>query len=168
MPYMKIRRCEKEKYGLGYEVHMTSTEPIDVVLASPQMEDGNQPTMDELEEINIGTPDDPRPIFISKHLSEESKEEYRKFLSENRGVFAWSYEEMPGLDPKVALHRLVVQKDVPPAKQGKRIFRPQLLPKIEAEVDKLIAAGFIREVKYPKWISSSVPVKEKMGNFVYV
>jgi hypothetical protein len=24
----------KEKYGLGYEVHMTSTEPIDVVPAS--------------------------------------------------------------------------------------------------------------------------------------
>jgi hypothetical protein len=75
---------------------------------------------------------------------------------------------MPGLDPKGALHRLVVQKDVRPVKQGKRIFWPQLLPKIEAEADKLIAAGFIREVKYPKWISSIVPVKKKMGNFVYV
>jgi hypothetical protein len=112
----------KEKYGLGYEVHMTSTKPIDAVPASPQMEDGSQPTMDELEEINIGTPNDPRPIFISKHLSEERKEEYHKFLSENRDVFAWSYEEMAGLDPKVALHKLAIQKDVPPVKQGKRIF----------------------------------------------
>jgi hypothetical protein len=70
---------------------------------------------------------------------------------------------MSSLDPKVALHRLAVQKDVPPVKQRKRIFRPQLLPKTEAEVDKLIAAGFIREVKYPKWISSIVPVKKKNG-----
>jgi hypothetical protein len=35
----------EEKYGLGYEVHMTSIEPIDVTPASPQMEDGHQPTI---------------------------------------------------------------------------------------------------------------------------
>ena len=134
---------KEEKYGLGYEVNMTSAEPLDATEASPQMEDGNQPTVDELEEINIGTDDDPRPIFISKYLSKESKEEYHKFLSTNRDVFAWSYEEMPGLDPTVAVHKLAVRKDVPPVKQGQRRYRPELLPQIEAEVDKLIAAGFI-------------------------
>jgi hypothetical protein len=82
-------------------------------------------------------------------------------------VFAWSYEEIPGLDPAVAVHKLVVRKDVPPMKQGQRRYRPKLLPQIEAEVDKLIAAGFIREVKYPKWVSSIVPTK-KMGRYVYV
>jgi hypothetical protein len=59
---------KEEKYGLGYEVHMTCIEPIDVTPASPQMEDRHQPTIDELEEISIGTPDDPRPVFISKHF----------------------------------------------------------------------------------------------------
>jgi hypothetical protein len=154
---------KEEKYGLGYEVNMTSTKPLDATEAPSQIEDGNQPTVDELEEINIGTDDDPRPIFISKHLSKESKEEYHKFLAANRDVFAWSYEEMPGLDPAVAVHKLAVREDVPPVKQGKRIYRPELLPQIEAEVDKLIAASFIREVKYPKWVSSIVPVKKKNG-----
>jgi len=154
---------KEEKYGLGYEVNMTSTEPLDATEASPQMEDGNQPTTDELEEINIGTDDDPRPIFISKRLSKESKKEYHKFLSANKDIFAWSYEEMPGLDPMVAEHKLAVRKDVTPVKQGQRRYRPELLPQIEAEVDKLIAAGFIREVKYPKWVSSIVPVKKKNG-----
>jgi hypothetical protein len=60
---------KEEKYGLGYEVHMTSIEPIDVTPVSPEMEDKHQPTIDELEEINIRTSDDPRPVFISKHLS---------------------------------------------------------------------------------------------------
>jgi hypothetical protein len=154
---------KEEKYGLGYAVNMTSAEPLDATKASPQIEDGNQPTIDELEEINIGTDDDPRPIFISKHLSKESKEEYHKFLSANKDVFAWSYEEMPGLDPAVVVHKLAVRKDVPPVKQGQRRYRPELLPQIEAEVDKLIAAGFIREVKYPKWVSSIVPTKKKNG-----
>ena len=150
-------------HGLGYKVGMTSTEFVDPTEASPQMEDGNQPTIDDLEEINIGTAEDPRPIFIGACLSKEKKEEYQKFLSANKDVFAWTYEEMPGLDPEVALHRLAVQDDVPPVKQTQRRFRPELLPKIEAEVDKLIAAGFIREVKYPKWLSNIVPVKKKNG-----
>ena len=110
---------KETKYGLGYEVHMTSIEPIDATTASPQMEDGNQPTIDELEEINIGTPDDPRPIFISEHLSIKSKKEYHKFLSANRDVFAWSYAEMPGSDPMVAVHKLAVNKDTCPIKKSK-------------------------------------------------
>ena len=64
------------KHGLGYEVCMASAEYTDMTEASPQMEDGNQCTVDDLEEINIGTTDDPRPIFISKHLSKENKLKY--------------------------------------------------------------------------------------------
>jgi hypothetical protein len=107
--------------------------------------------------------DDPRPIFISKHLSEENKKTYYEFLCENRDVFAWTYEEMPGLNPEVAVHRLAIQDDVAPVKQRQRKYRPEILPKIEVEVEKLIAAGFIREVKYPIWVPSIVPVKKKNG-----
>ncbi|KAG9442391.1 hypothetical protein H6P81_018245 [Aristolochia fimbriata] len=35
--------------------------------------------------------------------------------------------------------------------------------KSKKEVDKLIAANFIREVKYPSWIANIVPVKKKTG-----
>jgi hypothetical protein len=56
-----------------------------------------------------------------------------------------------------------MQKNYPPVKQGQRKYRLELLPQIEAEVDKLIVAGFIREVKYPTWVSSIVPVKKKNG-----
>ncbi|XP_019159991.1 PREDICTED: uncharacterized protein LOC109156594 [Ipomoea nil] len=68
---------------------------------------------------------------------------------------------MPGLDPKVAVHRLAVKKGCRPVKQAQRRFRPELIPSIETEVNKLIEAGFIREVKYPTWISSIVPVCKK-------
>jgi hypothetical protein len=99
----------EKKHGLGYdEVCMTSAEYTDMAEASPQMEDGNQPTIDDLEEINIGTTDDPRPIFISKHLPKECKQKYHEFLCTNRDVFAWTYEEMPRLNPEVAVHRLAV------------------------------------------------------------
>lgn len=73
----------------------------------------------------------------------------KTFLSENRDVFAWNYTEIPGLDPDVAVHRLSVDPAKKPVKQMQRRFRPERLPKIEAEVEKLLAAGFIREVQYP-------------------
>ncbi|KAL0445564.1 UNVERIFIED_CONTAM: Transposon Tf2-11 polyprotein [Sesamum latifolium] len=84
-------------------------------------------------------------------------------LHEFKDVFAWSYKEMPGLDPKVAVHHLSVRKGARPVKQGQRRFRPELIPLIETEVNKLIEVGFIREVKYPMWISSIVSVRKKNG-----
>ncbi|KAL0287172.1 UNVERIFIED_CONTAM: hypothetical protein Sangu_2704200 [Sesamum angustifolium] len=70
---------------------------------------------------------------------------------------------MPGLDPKVAVHHLSIKKGTRPVKQGQHRFRPELIPLIEGEVNKLIEVGFIREVKYPMWISSIVPVRNKNG-----
>ncbi|KAL0293309.1 UNVERIFIED_CONTAM: Transposon Tf2-12 polyprotein [Sesamum radiatum] len=72
-------------------------------------------------------------------------------------------EEMPGLDPKVAVHHLSVKKGARPIKQSQRRFRPELIPLIEGEVNKLIEVDFIREVKYPMWISSIVLIRKKNG-----
>ena len=33
---------------------------------------------------------------------------YIELLSKYKDVFAWSYKEMPGLDPKVSVHNLVL------------------------------------------------------------
>ncbi|KAL0406158.1 UNVERIFIED_CONTAM: RNA-directed DNA polymerase [Sesamum latifolium] len=70
---------------------------------------------------------------------------------------------MPKLDPKVVMHHLSVKKGACPLKQGQRRFRPELIPLIEGEVNKLIKVGFIREVKYPMWISSIVSIRKKTG-----
>nr|XP_009788410.1 PREDICTED: uncharacterized protein LOC104236226 [Nicotiana sylvestris] len=114
--------------------------------APPQLEDSGQSTMDELKELDLGTSKDPRLTCISELLMPQEEEEYSKLLTEYKDVFAWSYKEMPGFSPK-----------------SQRMFRPELVSQIEIEVNKLIEAGFIREVKYPSWISNIVPVKKKNG-----
>ena len=67
------------------------------------------------------------------------------------------------LDPKIVVHHLGVKKTVRPIKQAQRWFHPDLIPQIKAEVNKLIEAGFIRDVKYHTWISSIIPVRKKNG-----
>ena len=132
-------------------------------LAPPQIEDGGQATVDELQEINLGTNEDPKPIFVSALLTPEKFQDYKNLLEEYKDVFAWGYQDMPGLDPSLAIHKLVVSKGKPWVKQAPRCFRSELAVQIEYEVDKLIDVGFIREVKYPTWLASIVPVKKKNG-----
>ena len=90
------------------EVHQLE----DAQEAPASFEEGNQGTIDELKQINLGTEQDPLPIFISACLTLEEENSYLDLLKEYRDVFAWSYKEMPGLDPKVAVHHLAVRKNV--------------------------------------------------------
>jgi len=140
-----------------------SDSEIELAETPKTFEDGGQATVDELKELNLGTNDEPRPIYVSSFLTPEEEKQYSELLSEYKDVFAWSYKEMPGLDPKVAVHRLSIKKGISPKKQPQRRFHPELVPEIEKEVNKLIEAGFVREVKYPTWIANVVPVRKKNG-----
>nr|GLL29662.1 uncharacterized protein LOC109154689 [Ipomoea trifida] len=75
-----------------------------------ELEEGVRAAIDELKEVDLGTPENPRPIFISTLLSNEDEKIYVELLKEYIDVFAWTYKEMPGLDPKVVVHRLAVKK----------------------------------------------------------
>ncbi|KAM1815098.1 hypothetical protein ACFX11_028685 [Malus domestica] len=121
----------------------------DVTAAPPQLEDGGQATVDDLKELNLGTKDEQKPIFISALLRTDEIDEYYQLLSEYKDVFAWTYKEMPGLNPVVAVHHLAVKPGTRPIKQTQMRYRSELIPQIEAEIDKLIKAGFIREDNFP-------------------
>jgi len=60
--------------------------------------------------LNLGTKEDPCPIYVSNMLMPEEEKEYFSLLFEFRDVFVWSYKEMPALDPKFAVHFLVIKK----------------------------------------------------------
>ena len=52
----------------------------------------------ELEEIDIGSGDKPRPTYVSAKLDTEYKQESIGLLKEFKDCFAQEYYEMPGLD----------------------------------------------------------------------
>ena len=63
-------------------------------------------------QVNLGSQDHPKPISISESLSLTEREELRTLVREYIDVFAWNYEDMPGLDPQVVMHRLNIKPDV--------------------------------------------------------
>ncbi|KAI0531030.1 hypothetical protein KFK09_000579 [Dendrobium nobile] len=70
---------------------------------------------------------------------------------------------MPGISPEVIVHSLTANPTCKPVIQKKRSFAPERQQAIEKEVDKLLEAGFIREVHYPTWLANVVMVKKTNG-----
>ena len=92
-------------YHVTVEVDSNSKFLEDELREAPQVfEDERQATVDELKELNLGTNEDLRPIYVSMLLSHSKEKSYFELLLDYKDVFAWSYKEMSGLDPKVAVH----------------------------------------------------------------
>jgi len=72
---------------------------------------------------------------------------------------------MTGVDPRVACHRLVVYKDVHLLLKKKRKMREERRIVTEMEVDKLLKAKFIQEVRYTTWLANVVLVKKTNGKW---
>jgi hypothetical protein len=72
---------------------------------------------DELEEIDIGPGDKPRPTFVSKKLDPSLREPMIALLKEYSDCFSWDYTEMLGLDRSIAEHRLPLKKGFRPCQQ---------------------------------------------------
>ena len=76
-----------------------------------------------------------KPVFISRQLTVQEKEQLVALLEKYVDVFTWTYDEMLGLDPGV---KLVIQ----PAK----VFHTDVEAQITIEVKKLLAASFIKPI----------------------
>ena len=67
---------------------------------------------------------------------------------------------MGGIDPKVITHKLNISPSFKPIKQKRRSFAPKRQKAINEEVNKLLQAKAIREVKYPDWLANVLLVKK--------
>ncbi|KAK1677931.1 hypothetical protein QYE76_038779 [Lolium multiflorum] len=103
---------------------------------------------DELEEVDIGPGDKPRPTFISKKLDPQLRGQMIALLKEYPDCFAWDYTEMPGLDRSIIEHRLPLKKGFRPFQQRARQMRAEILEEVKKEIEKMLAAGFIRPCRY--------------------
>jgi hypothetical protein len=93
-----------------------------------------QPHEETIEIINLGSEEDRKEIKIGALLEATVKERIIELLREFVDVFAWSYRDMPGLDPEIVVHRLPLKPECPPVKQKLRRTHPDMAFKIKEEV----------------------------------
>ena len=71
------------------------------------------------------------------------------FLRANADIYAWSPSDMPGIPREVAEHTLDIRAGSRPARQRLRRFDEEKRRAIGEEIQKLLTAGFIKEVSHP-------------------
>ena len=103
--------------------------------------------------------------YIGSRLAEDLRHLLIHFLKHNKDVFAWRQEDMGGIDPAIITHRLNVNPSFRPVKPKRRSLAPERQKAINEEVGKLLHAGAIREVEYPKWLANVVLVKKANGKW---
>uniref|UniRef100_A0A2N9II83 Uncharacterized protein n=1 Tax=Fagus sylvatica TaxID=28930 RepID=A0A2N9II83_FAGSY len=123
-----------------------------------------EPT-EELEEIVLDDDEPSKTTSIGTKMDRTIREAMISFLKSNLDVFAWTHDDMPGIDPATICHKLNVDPSIRPIKQKRRVFAPDRNQAISDEVEKLLTAGFIREVFYPDWLANVVMVKKANGKW---
>ena len=103
--------------------------------------------------------------YVNSLLSSEEKEQLQLVLLRNINVFAWNHSDMIGINPMLASHKLNIIPAAKPVRHKVRHFHLDRHHIIKTEVDNLLRAGFIREVKYPAWLANVVMVPKKGGKW---
>lgn len=116
-----------------------------------------------MDVINLGTKKNKKEVKVDASLKDEVKKRLVELLHEFADVFAWLYQDMPGLDTNIIVHKLPLKPECPPIKKKLRITIPDMSLKIREEVRKQLDAGFLAIAKYPKWVASIVLVPKKDG-----
>ena len=132
----------------------------------------DEPTLaveEPTKEINLGTESDPRNIIISLNLTPKEERALLDILKEYKDTFAWTYEDMPGLDPTLVKHRLSIKPGAKVMKQKLRRLHPKMDLQVKEKVDKLHKTKFIKIVLYPQWVANIMLVIKKNGQvWIYI
>ena len=122
-----------------------------------------EPMEPTLETINLGNDENPRLIKISSTLNEKERKNLQELLMEFQEVFAWSYEDMLGIDLEIAQHHIDTHDHTVLVKQNLRRMRTEWLLKIKVEVIKQLKVRFIKPKHQAEWIANVGLMPKKDG-----
>nr|GEZ37097.1 reverse transcriptase domain-containing protein [Tanacetum cinerariifolium] len=104
-------------------------------------------------------------VAIGGTLSDKGRTELCSIVKQNLDIFAWQPSDMTGVPRSVAKHRINIRERYSLVRKKQRGQAPEHAKAIQAEVQKLVEAGIMREVYYHDWMSNPVMVKKHDGNW---
>jgi hypothetical protein len=103
-------------------------------------------------------------VHIGASCSPDKIITYTSLFKEFRDIFAWSYEEMLGIDPAIVVHEINTYPGAKAVWQCLRPVHPRKAAAIKLEVEKLLKAIFIYLVALTEWVFNSVLIDKKGGS----
>jgi hypothetical protein len=104
-------------------------------------------------------------VLLGSQLSDEQEKTLLRFLFNNKDVFAWTTNDLCGVNRDVIEHTLNVDPSFRPRKQRLRKMSDEKSEGAQNKVKRLLSVGVIREVTYPEWLANTVMVKKANGKW---
>ena len=93
--------------------------PRDILEALNKKYERSKPNIEKTEVVNLVDEDEnEKPIKIGVNFPKDLKHELIALLMEFREIFAWSCQDMLGLDTEIVVHRIPVKPKCPPVQQA--------------------------------------------------
>jgi hypothetical protein len=105
-------------------------------------------------------------VLFGSQLSEEQEKALfgsQSLCFNNKDVFAWSANDLCGVNRDVIEHSHDVDPTVRPRKQKLWKMSDDKAEGARNEFKRLLSAGVIKEVTYPEWLANTVMVKKANG-----
>ena len=111
--------------------------PCDILEALNRESEGSKPNIEETEVVNlVDEGKNEKPVKIGVNFLEDMKLELIALLKEFREIFVWFYQDMPGLDTEIVMHKIPVKPKCPPVRQALRRMKSEIILKIKEDVEK--------------------------------
>jgi hypothetical protein len=134
------------------------------ILTQDTLSEGNMGNISTMITIDISIKEGVvEKINLGANCTPDEVVSYTTLFKELCDVFAWSYEEMLGIDPSIIVHEIKTYPDVKSVRQKLRLVHPKKIAAIKEEVEKLLKYGFIYPVPLTERVSNLVPVAKKQG-----
>jgi hypothetical protein len=104
-------------------------------------------------------------VLLGSQLSDEQDKTLLRFLFNNKDVFAWTANDLCGINRDVIEHSLNVDPSFRPRKQRLRKMSDDKAEGARNEVKRLLSVDVIREVTYPEWLANTIMVKKANGKW---
>ena len=102
-----------------------------------------RPHREETELVDLSTSSEKKEVKVGTGMTALIREELVALMRDYQDVFAWSYQDMPGLNSDIVQHRLPLNPECSPVKEKLRRMKPEMSLKIKEKVKKQFDAGFL-------------------------
>jgi hypothetical protein len=100
------------------------------------------------ETINLGTLENLKNMKMGKTVSKEGRKDYIKLLKEYQDIFPSSYKELKMYDTRIIQQTIPLKPRIKPFQQKLRKYHPYLEPLMHQELNKLLHAKTIFQVRH--------------------
>ena len=102
--------------------------PRDILEAINRESEGSKSNIEETKLVNLANEgENEKPVKIGVNFPKDMKLELIALLKEFKEIFAWSYQDMPGLDTEIVMHRIPIKPKCPRVRQTLRRMKSKII-----------------------------------------